>query len=368
MSTCSCGKPADTFGGLCGRCAALQTLGLEPYTSPAEIEDAYRTLVKVWHPDRFQNDQKLRRAAEEKLKEINAAHDYLASGAAVEVPRFVTEERESIPKPEEPAAETFVAPESTDEEEPDEVRRVLKHYQRRSSKTVLPRVFFAAGGIAVVAFLWISTDLLLSANPMTQRPWEEFKTELSRDVHASVVRLWGNASDDLHKSQAETAAPPAAPTQGNEPAPVPKATVKTGAETRATTPANAATGAKPYITSGLTPTEVLAILGNPTSSSGEKMFYNGTEIDFRDGRVAAWKIDPKTPIRVKLWPDQALVPGVQAFAIGSPKSDVIALQGTPTHFSDNEFGYGGSIVYFKNDRVAGWKEDPASVRLRVVAK
>jgi len=368
MSTCSCGKPADTFGGLCGRCAALQTLGLEPYTSPAEIEDAYRTLVKVWHPDRFQTDLKLRHAAEEKLKEINAAHDYLASGAAVEEPRFATEERESIPEQEEEEqpAETFVAPEAMDDE-PDELKRVLKRYRKRSSSKVLPKVLFLAGGIAAMAFLWISMDIILSANATTQRPWEEFKTEISRDVHASIVRMWGSATEDLHGSQPENALPPAAPAQNNEPAPVPKPTVKTGAEARTTTPAKAANGAKPYITSGLTPTEVLALLGNPTSSSGENMFYNGTEIDFRDGHVAGWKIDSKNPIRVKLWPDQALTPGVQAFAIGSSKSDVIALQGTPTHFSDNEFGYGGSIVYFKNDRVVGWKEDPSSVRLRAVA-
>ena len=55
-------------------------------------------------------------------------------------------------------------------------------------------------------------------------------------------------------------------------------------------------------------------------------------------------------------------------AKGSSKSDVIALQGTPTLFSDNELGYGGSRVYFKNDHVIGWKEDPSSIRLRVVSQ
>ena len=376
MSTCACGKPADTYGGFCGRCAALQTLGLEPYTSPAEIEEAYRTLVKVWHPDRFQSDPKLKRAAEEKLKEINAAHDYLASGAAVEEPRFVAKEREPIPEaeerepltePEEQPAETFKAPERM-EDEPDELKRVLRRFRRRSRSKILPKVLFLAGGIAAMAFLWVSMDFLLSSNQTTQRSWDEFKTELSRDVHAGMVRMWGNATEDLHGSQAENSAPPAAPAQSNEPAPVPEAKVKTGAEARTTTPAKAINRAKPYITSGLTPTEVLAFLGTPTSSSGEKMFYNGSEIDFRDGHVAGWKIDPKNPIRVKLWPDQAPTPGLRAYAIGSSKSDVITLQGTPTLFSDNEFGYAGSVVYFKNDHVVGWKEDPGSVRLRVVAQ
>ena len=77
--TCACGRRADSFGGLCDRCVALQTLGLVSSTSVEQIENTYRTLVKVWHPDRFQSDPRLKLAAEEKLKEINAAHDYLVS-------------------------------------------------------------------------------------------------------------------------------------------------------------------------------------------------------------------------------------------------------------------------------------------------
>jgi hypothetical protein len=111
--------------------------------------------------------------------------------------------------------------------------------------------------------------------------------------------------------------------------------------------------------------EVLAILGKPTSSSGEKMLYKNSEIDFRDGHVVGWKINSGSPVRVKLWPDAAPSPGIASFAIGSTKSDVIALQGTPTFFSDNKFGYGNSAVLFQNDRVVGWNEDPGSVRLRV---
>jgi len=95
------------------------------------------------------------------------------------------------------------------------------------------------------------------------------------------------------------------------------------------------------------------------------MLYQGSEIDFKNGHVAGWKIDPKAPVRVKLWADRPLAPGVSVFAVGSSKSDVIALQGTPTLFSDNEFGYGRSVVFFQNDRVVSWKEDPGSVRLRV---
>jgi curved DNA-binding protein CbpA len=39
-----------------------------------EVRQAYRDLVKVWHPDRFMYDVKLQKKAEEKLKEINEAY------------------------------------------------------------------------------------------------------------------------------------------------------------------------------------------------------------------------------------------------------------------------------------------------------
>src|SRR4051794_17332061 len=98
MSTCMCGNPIDTIGTMCSRCGALQTLGLDMNASAAEIEGSYTTLVKVWHPDRFQTDPKMRVAAEEKLKEINAAHDYLTARpveSPVERSRPIAEDFES---------------------------------------------------------------------------------------------------------------------------------------------------------------------------------------------------------------------------------------------------------------------------------
>ena len=56
---------------------ALKTLGLKPTATPEEIRQAYRDLVKVWHPDRFGTDARLRAKAEDHLKEINKAFDLL---------------------------------------------------------------------------------------------------------------------------------------------------------------------------------------------------------------------------------------------------------------------------------------------------
>jgi len=51
-------------------------LELPAKASTEEIKQAYRDLVRVWHPDRF-TDDRLRRVAEQKLKQINVAYEAL---------------------------------------------------------------------------------------------------------------------------------------------------------------------------------------------------------------------------------------------------------------------------------------------------
>jgi preprotein translocase subunit Sec63 len=57
----------------------IEMLGLKPGASQEEVNQAYRDLVNVWHPDRFADNQRLQKKAEEKLKEINASYEYIKS-------------------------------------------------------------------------------------------------------------------------------------------------------------------------------------------------------------------------------------------------------------------------------------------------
>ena len=56
-----------------------RVLGLTIGSSPSEIKRAYRDLVRVWHPDRFENDSRLREQANEMLKLVNLAYEAVMS-------------------------------------------------------------------------------------------------------------------------------------------------------------------------------------------------------------------------------------------------------------------------------------------------
>ncbi len=58
----------------------LDILGLGDGASWDEINTAYKDLIRVWHPDRFQTDERLRKRAEEQTRLLNAAVETLRNG------------------------------------------------------------------------------------------------------------------------------------------------------------------------------------------------------------------------------------------------------------------------------------------------
>jgi hypothetical protein len=52
-------------------------LGVPADAGPNVIRQAYLDLARVWHPDRFQSDERLRRIAEKHFQEVNAAYTTL---------------------------------------------------------------------------------------------------------------------------------------------------------------------------------------------------------------------------------------------------------------------------------------------------
>lgn len=58
-----------------------EVLGIKEGATKEEIKQAYRELVKKYHPDKYA-DNPLRELAEEKMREINEAYDYLMRNEA----------------------------------------------------------------------------------------------------------------------------------------------------------------------------------------------------------------------------------------------------------------------------------------------
>jgi hypothetical protein len=56
---------------------ALRTLGVAEGASEESIKQAYLDLAQVWHPDRFEHNERLKKKAAEQFKDVAAAYEFL---------------------------------------------------------------------------------------------------------------------------------------------------------------------------------------------------------------------------------------------------------------------------------------------------
>jgi hypothetical protein len=236
------------------------------------------------------------------------------------------------------------------------------------------KIAFKIAGIALAIllgrYLWIAFDVPAPTSDDAERALALGKVSVLKELEAPKQRFLDAVEQDLRRLDPRKPAPETLP-QAAEPAPA------AALPTLPTTPAPAAKQqpakapaapdkVRSYITVGSTRDEVLEQQGTPTASSADKLVYGRSELYLKDGSVIGWRIDPvSSPIRVKLWPTASVDPDPGYFAVGSTRDFVLVVQGTPTAFSEDKFEYGGSVVYFQNNRVVSWKNDPASIPLRV---
>jgi len=113
-------------------------------------------------------------------------------------------------------------------------------------------------------------------------------------------------------------------------------------------------------TVGSSKDEVLAVQGTPTQFSDRAWEYGSSSVFFSGGRVTSWDVWPGSPLKVQMLPSQPAGATKGYFTVGSSKDEVLAVQGTPTQFSDRAWEYGSSSVFFSGGRVTSWDVWPGS--------
>lgn len=144
--------------------AALEVLGLERDASKAQIKQAYHDLAKIWHPDRFQDDPRVRAKAEATFKQVNTAYEALktyrpgvrsASGSASARKARPRARPEAAPPP----------PRTPPPPDPRSTRRP-EHRVRPASSRPTPRMIFAGviiWGMGVLFGIMLGIALLSQA-------------------------------------------------------------------------------------------------------------------------------------------------------------------------------------------------------------
>ncbi|MBD2565793.1 MULTISPECIES: J domain-containing protein [Nostoc] len=66
----------------------FKVLEIETTDSMQDVKQAYRDIVFVWHPDKFCNNQRIKKKAEKKLKQINEAYENLKLHLLTQLPQL----------------------------------------------------------------------------------------------------------------------------------------------------------------------------------------------------------------------------------------------------------------------------------------
>src|SRR5580658_6207863 len=177
MHSCSCGEVTGGAGERCTRCAALQALDLDTGASEKQIREAYRVLVKVWHPDRFQGDQTLKQAAEDKLKALNTAYLFLTRKTAAGESRTRERPRPRVRK-QPPAAPR---------------PRMRRRGRFRFPTGAFLKLALLASCVLVAGVLLVAMDSFLASDPTTGRIYTGIRDGVAANVRQTVNGLWSQA-------------------------------------------------------------------------------------------------------------------------------------------------------------------------------
>jgi len=288
-------------------------LGIGPEADWEELRQAYKSLVNIWHPDRFQQDGRRRKLAEEKTKEITRSYKVLAEyykkhGA---LPHIF--EKTEIHRASEEVAPLYTTDSVTEPEIQDVEPAAASVETPKKKRFKFPSIITVAA-VAGTAYFFMQIVAWERANnpPQEQNPDETSPAQVTK------VQKDKDKDEDAD----------------NE---TPKA--------------------EKFFTVGTSLGEVYAIQGVPTKTENDVWYYGQSKVYFSQGKVVRWEESPDNPLRANMNPEDEKMRS-QFFGKGSSKKDVLAVQGSPDRDSGSVWDYGTSRVYFENGHVKGWDESP----------
>lgn len=296
----------------------FEILGLRPGASQKEIKAAYRDLAKVWHPDRFSSDPRLQAKAQEKLKEIIEAYEYL-------------KDYEHSPD-----VKTYNSPNETEtyspKAVPDDDQKTFSTFSstHEIKSSILPKIAAAVSAIFLIVVIAVVFYPRQNQNKVGNQVSNTNQLALSTMTNVRNA----NVPAGLAKSPVPmTPASPVSPVTANS------------------SQSNLASTTEKYFTIGSSKQEVLAIQGTPDRFTDTQFEYGLSKVNFENGKVISWDVSyPKLNVRLITKSSTT----ANYFTVGSTKDEVIKIQGTPDRFTEDSFQYGLSKVNFKNGVVVNW--------------
>ena len=288
-----------------------RTLDLKPGCPWSQVKTSYRRLVRIWHPDRYQQEHPERLQAEERIKEINHAFRALENYYKEhgELPMPVTQVMAHQPAP--AGAETA----SSAREDTGTDVTTSTHTGYGPDPTLHARESPGNGGhprsvrlAAALIIAWACYELWY----WQPEPFAQPAREAQIEGRAGSAGHAGDPGDD----------------------------VRPGAK-------------QEFFALGSTLGDVHAAQGIPTATTEGIWYYGKSKVYFEHGRVSRWENDPSSPLRVG--PDTTINSSkYSGIGIGRTKAEVRSIQGNPLLEGENEWDYGASKVYFQRGRVTGW--------------